>query len=415
MRIYYGWYVVAIAILIYTVLVGTIFVAYGVYVLPVSAEFKLSRAEMNTGMSLIILGDAILAPVIGRMLDRLPIRSVIITGAIAFIIGMVTLGTSHMLWLNAFILSVVIPIAYLGSGTITNTVLIARWFTAQRGRAMVLTGVGISLGTLIAPPIVGSLVDIYGWRTVLMVVGVAIGGLLLCLGLILRERPGPDDIESPGPATTASHAAAEPSGTPIKVLTLLGNGYFWVVTLCAAAVLAQFQTLVITLVPFGKGHGLTTLEATSLLSIMGTSAIVGGVLVSSVADRFDRAILLTGLFVVAVAMNGTFLIADNYMELAIAAVLLGFGSATVTHTLYALLADRFGTPSFGTVRGISLVIISLVSVVIIRFGGEIFDRTGSYNAMFIIFGGLALTSAVVTFATRLTRAALAARSTAAVS
>jgi MFS family permease len=69
-----------------------------------------------------------------------------------------------------------VPTAYLGAGSLTNTLLIARWFTAQRGRAMMLAGIGTSLGTMIGAPAAGFLVQAYGWRTALIIIGLTIGG-----------------------------------------------------------------------------------------------------------------------------------------------------------------------------------------------------------------------------------------------
>src|SRR5438067_4897870 len=132
------------AMVIYMVSVGATFAAYGLYVLPVSAELKLSRADMNTGVVLMNLGNAALAPFIGRLLDRVSIRRILITSALVFGLSFLTLSLSQSLWLNALLLALFVPAAYMG-GSLSSSLLLARWFVTNRGRAMALAGLGISM------------------------------------------------------------------------------------------------------------------------------------------------------------------------------------------------------------------------------------------------------------------------------
>ena len=57
--IYYGWYITAAYALILIIVVGAIFGGLGLFVLPVSQEFGLSRAEVNSAfiVSLLLRGE----------------------------------------------------------------------------------------------------------------------------------------------------------------------------------------------------------------------------------------------------------------------------------------------------------------------------------------------------------------------
>src|SRR5688572_27889692 len=104
------------ALTINAVLIGSTFASFGVFVLPVSAELMLSRADMNSALILKNLGNAIFAPIIGRLLDRVRTRLVMIVCAIIFTLSFITLGLSRSLWLSAIVMGVGIPIAYMGAG-----------------------------------------------------------------------------------------------------------------------------------------------------------------------------------------------------------------------------------------------------------------------------------------------------------
>jgi MFS family permease len=400
-RIYYGWTIVALAMLIYICVTGFTFGAFGVFVIPVSKELMMSRADINTALILKNLGNAVWAPIVGRLLDRLQAKPVMIVCSILFAVSFVVLSLSHALWLSALAMAVGIPIAYLGAGSLSNTLLIARWFKAQRGRAMMLAGIGTSLGTMIAAPAAGLLVEDYGWRTALMIMGLVVGAILLLIALVVRETPRPEEVEPQRAGEAASPPASQPAEDPVGMIELLRTPHFWTMCLSTSMGFAASQAVIVSFVPMGREAGLTMLEATSLVSVLGGAAIAGGLLVSTIADRFDRVLLLTGLFVLEGLVNAALALDKSYLTCAIAAASLGVCSGTVVATFYALLADRFGTASFGTVRGTAFTLNGLLGMVSVRFAGEVFDRTGGYDAMFATFATTQFLAALLMFSSKL--------------
>jgi MFS family permease len=403
-KIYYGWYVVAIAMIINAVLVGATSGAFGVFYLPVSADLKLTRAGMNTALVFQHIGNAALAPFIGRLLDRVSAKPVMIACAIVFTLTFVTLGLSHSLWLSALVIGIGVPIAYLGAGSLTNTLLIARWFTIQRGRAMQLAGLGMFLGTMIAPPVIGILIEAHGWRTVLLMIGVTIGALLMAFGFIVRERPGQNDVEiarRPVPITQISDDRQSET-SPIKVSVLFRTPHFWMMGLSGAVAVSVTQGVFITLVPLGRDSGLSMLQASGLVSVFGGAAIVGGLLFSAIADKIERVIFLTGMFLLVSLLNAALLAYKGYPVLLACTLTLGVVFGTVLNAFYALLADRFGAASFGTVRGTTFLLFGAIGMITVRFSGEVFDRTGSYDLMFGTFAVCQFLAAALMFATRFT-------------
>ena len=66
---YFGWVVVIVGAFIMMLTMGTTVGVFGLYVLPVSQEFGLSRADVNSGFALMNLGGAVIAPLVGRAAD----------------------------------------------------------------------------------------------------------------------------------------------------------------------------------------------------------------------------------------------------------------------------------------------------------------------------------------------------------
>ncbi len=400
---YYGWRIVAVAMVVYMLVIGGTYSAYGLFVLPVSAEFGLSRADMNTGLIIFNLGTATLAPFIGRALDKTPARRIMIASALLMGLSFLALGLSHSLWFSAAVLAVTLPAAALGAGTLTTPMLIARWFAAQRGRAMALATIGMFTGGIAVTPLMGLAIEAYGWRTTLFLVGAVMTVILLGVSLVVRDRPGDDDIEAGGVQSAGQPGAVAraPLQPPTKVGVLLRMPRLWLIGLSGAVAVAVGQTLLITLVPLARAAGLSAAQATSLFPVMGVAAIIGVGVMSLVADKVDRVLLMVLICLMGAGMNVALLVlVPTYGLLIVCAALMGLANAGLTPVFNALLADHFGANSFGTARGLAGPMGAVASMVAIRFGGEVYDRFGGYAVAFIAFFVVQLIAAGLIFAVR---------------
>src|SRR5207245_4220409 len=130
------------------------------------------------------------------------------------------------------------------------------------------------------------LIEQEGWRTALMISGAGLTVLLLPLAFFVRPWPGADDVE-PGQERAAAPQAipAEAQAAPLKVGAILRAPQFWSISIGASVGMALAQTLVITLVPLAREHGLSMMQAASLLSVMGGGAIVGALTLAVIADK----------------------------------------------------------------------------------------------------------------------------------
>ena len=402
--IYFGWYVVGASLLIYSLIIGSIFASFGMYVLPVSEEFGLSRAEINTGLIILNLGNAAMAPFIGRLLDRVPAKRVMAISAVLLGGSLMALGLSRSLWLDTAIIAVPVAVGVLGSGTISVSVMIARWFTVYRGRAMALAAIGMSLGGIIVTPIVGLLIATEGWRTTLLVVGAAVGVLMLMLALSMRERPGPNDHETraQGAKTPAQQEAARAASNvpPPSAGMILRMPLFWVLSIGIAMGSGVNQGLMISLVPLALESGLTTMESASLVSVTGVAGIASMLLLAVIADRWDRTAMLSGLTLIGAIPCACLLVAESFPALVVTALIIGLSLAVVTPIYIALLADRFGLSAFGTVRGLLVPVMSVIGALSVRFIGEIYDRTGNYDLGLWIYLGFDAVAAALIISTR---------------
>lgn len=395
MRNDYGWCMVAVSALLLLLTIGPTSYAFGLFVLPVSQDFGMSRAEVNTGLIVLNFGMAGLAPFVGRLLDRWSIRRVLSLSAALLVGGLLVLAFSRSLWLSAAMLAGPVAAGVLGAGTVSTTALIARWFVAQRARAMAIAAIGISLSSILAVPAIGALIEMLGWRQGLAAEAVVIGVLFACVLPFVRE-----------PATAAELSAGKTGqkaapGAPLTTGQLLRMPPFWTISLSLGLGFGVLQTIVVSLAPFGQESGLTITQAASLISVYGGLAVAGKLVLAWVGDRIDRTLLLTGLFALVGLTCALPLFTHGFVALLVCSALFGTIAGAVTPAFGALLADKFGTRSIGTAYGLTSTVIAMISAACIRFGGEAYDRTGSYDLMFVSFSAVAGAATVLMLLTSL--------------
>jgi MFS family permease len=400
---YYGWTIVAISFVALMLTTGTTMNAFGLYVLPASKSFGLSRASMNTGLILINASSAIAALVLGRLIDRYPARLIMGLSGLTLGACMIGLGLSQSLWLSAAILVLPMGFGMAGIGNLTSPTLVTRWFAVHRGRALAITMMGMSTATILVAPPIAMLIDALGWRGSLIVLGLIVASVVMLLLPFVRNAPGVEDHEllEGAPIEASANANFEVGDIQLNQRQLLVRPHFWAIGISTAITQAIFQALIVSLIPIAREAGFSTTKAATLISALGLAGISGKILVATFADRLDRVLALTFLFTLmplaCIAMH----FAHDYKMLVAACALIGLCSGATMPLYITLLADRFGARSMGSANGLVMFSIPVLGAVAVRFAGEIYDRTRGYDIMFFSFIGLGLIAAVTMFSTRM--------------
>ncbi len=405
---YFGWIVVFVGAIIMMLVMGTTVSVFGLYVLPVSSEFGLSRADVNSGFALMNLGGAVIAPLVGRAADTFPVRRVMAAGALCYALASITIGLSDKLWLNALVLGMILPVTIGGMTSFGVMAMVTRWFEAQRARALSLAAIGMSLGSVVMAPFVGWMIGNVGWREMLVGQGIVIGTIFLLLIFVLRDRPGPDDIE-PRLAGTEhlppSPPVAAADQKPLSTREILGKPAFYIIAVTMALGMGTVQAMTISLIPMVQETGIgTAAAAAGLISIMGVAGIVGRLALAAVGDRVNKAIALSISLAAFAGLVVLLPIPSGYLMVAMIVAVMGFLGGAIMPLCLAILAEVVGPYTFASANGLASLVIALLGAVTIRLSGDIFDATGTYHAVFAMLGGaIAVGSLLMLVYARMTR------------
>jgi MFS family permease len=382
--VYYGWFVLAASAVCEMLIQGSTSYAAGLFVLPLQAEFHISRANANSSIVLLFFGTMLLAPLVGRMLDKRPIRQVMVGGALVLLLCFTGIAMTGSLLAMALLLLVPGAIAFLTLGPLNTSTLASRWFHRRRGLALGLAAVATSGGGFLVVPLLSAAIPAYGWRQALLVEGVIVAGIIMALALlVIRDRPASMGLEDHPEMGGGKEAASAPA--PLRWPGILASRAFWIPSLTLASISGTAQATVVTLPAYGVQLGFGLTAAAFLISAFAIAAAVTKVLAGLLADHLDRRWLLIAAAAAMTLSWSLLSLSSLYPAILASACLAGIALGCALPTVGALIAAAFGPLRFGSVMGYTYALTFFCVLLAVRFVGSMYDRFAGYHQAFIAF------------------------------
>ena len=351
---------------------GLPFYTFGVFVVPLSAAFGWSRGRVSIAASLLIVGTAITAPLIGGIIDRYGARRV-------GLLSMAGLGAGYLLLarlgpdLIRFYLAWLL-ISLVGGGTtpVVWTRAVGLWFDRARGLALGLALAGSGFAGLLAPALITHAIDSGGWGRGY----VSIGAFMLLVAVPLIAVFFADA----GPMASRSRAV---SGAPPLPGLSLGEGMrtaaFWKIAVGFFCVSLVVAGLIIHLVPLLIDRGLPRLEAARVAGVMGSAVLCGRVGIGFLLDRFDAS-RVAGALLGCCAIGCSLLALRELPSWVATLSVLSLGLAAAAEVdLLAYLTSRFmGMKAYGRVYGCQLSLFYVGAALGPLLAGLAYDRLHGY-------------------------------------
>ena len=399
-----GWRVVVAAILGAGLGPGLYQNLSSLFTPGLEAEFGWTRGQISTAAGLALIG-ALIAPLVGRVADRVGVRPVIVGSSAALVAAYLLLANvGGAIWHYQACI-VLLVLAVPGTSSLVYGKMIALRFRDHRGTALAVATSGLAGMTILAAPALGQVIDHWGWRRGFVALAVGSAAALPFILLVIRPRSvlaqpmlvGKDEPLSPTPPLPGPGRVAD-DAPPVVVGGMTArearrDPRFWCVV--AAAMLVNLATtgLVTQIVPLGRELGLTSAEAAVLLTGFGVSAIAGRLLIGALIDRYrPQPAAAAFALVSALAFLGLAWGSSNVAVVLALVFLAGLMNGAENDLLPYLAARLFGLRSYGEIYG-SAMPLTLVGTAIGIIGfGRLHDMFGDYDAA-LIAGALALLGA----------------------
>jgi len=412
-RIYYGWVIVGVAAL---AMVGTLpgrTQGLGLITEPLLADLGIGRvayAQVNLFATLV---GALFAYGVGSLLDRRGSR--VVLTAIAILLGLVVLAMSQV----SGVLPLLVAVTFTrGLGqtalSIVSLAMVGKWFQRRLTWAMGIYALAMSIGFMIAFPIVGAVVLAHGWRLAWAAIGLAlVAGLAPMAWTLVRATPDtigevmdgdraarPEAVQNPAPVAAGDRLAA--SATLAEALR---SPAFWVFGLASsmyglvASGIGLFNEAILAERGFEPGVYHTALAVTAITGLAGN--IVGG----AWAERGSfRPVLVSSMVMLSAALAGLPHVATP-MHVMAQAVVMGVAGGFVMVVFFSFWGRAFGDGHLGRIQGAAQVMTVLGSAVGPLALAWCVEATGSYAVAFYVLAAMVAALALGAVLVRMPRRA----------
>ena len=347
-------------------------------------DFGWSRAQVTSGnaLSKLVVGP-LFGFLAGWVIDRFGPRRLMVTGIL--MAGIALFGLGSISSLGGFYLFYLFnAVGYVCGGPLPNQVLLSRWFTTARGRAMGFAYLGIGIGGALVPFLAVWLVRLAGWQGALRILGILI--IVIALPLALTVRESPDVVTKRGQASERA-----PIGgvlrSPAFYLLIAGS-------MCSiAAVGGTNQHLKLFL---SLDHGYAQSDAAKVASLVLASSLVGRLLMGWLADRVAKKYVMLLIYLLVAASIPLLFRAATPGTIYLFAAIFGLGLGGEYMIIPLMTAELFGVRVLGRAMGIILTADGVAEATAPFLVGHMRDASGSYVSgfttliVFAIAGALAI-------------------------
>jgi MFS family permease len=365
--------------------------SFTVLLAAVQTRLGVGGEQSAIAASVVNLSTAFLAPFVGALAARLPLRTIMIGGATLSVAGfaLLAVSSSYPLYLAAYGL-------LLGPGMAVAVVLpqtlVTRWFVTNRGRALGLVTTPLLVAVMF--PVANWMVQTHG-LTATYVMLAAIAAVNVVGNLFVVERPPGAAAEASAADAHGAHGPAPAGGAGMAELARTPR--FWMLSLPFMALAAGSIVLTAQMAPMARGWGYSPTLAATLLSIQSFAGIAGTVVFGWVADRLGGARTMALLAFNAAVIWVLLLLDVPFAAKAVLIALYGLHGAGPLPVIGVALSEAFGKESFSRAFGLVNLANLPVSVVCVPLAAAIGTHTGSYAGAIMLEAGFLLVAALAAF------------------
>ena len=408
--VYFGWYMI-VAATITNMVMGAGLVGYlpGVFLEPMTEELGWSRAEFIISFTIGQFVTAATALAIGSRIDRRGGRGLMLVGTSITVAALLLTAEVRELWQWVLLRGLIQPIGLGMAGSLVVNVALSKWFVRYRGRAIGIAACGFSLAGIVVPNSLTPIVDAHGWEAGWRVLALVAAALILPASLMMRRQPEDYGLRPDGRSPNAPAGSADAERERLDYVTSLTRGQalrtsaLWLIVVAFGAVGLTLLGLVTQAIPLLTDAGFSRPTAAAMLAVLTVPGLLSRPFWGVAAERVDPRRLACAAFValgtgVLVIMLGAR--AQSLPLVACGFFAMGSGMAGYVPVQEIMWASFFGRRHLGAVRSSAMPVaigLGASGPVLVAY---YYDRTGSYEGIFVVLSALVLASAALVFLAR---------------
>jgi len=392
-RFYYGWIIVAVALISMAFWFG-IRSSFSVFYVALLDEFPWSRGGSAGVQSMAYITYTLMAPLVGGLIDRFGPRRVIAPGILTLAVGLILCSRVEILAQFYIFYGVVAGSGIACIGIVSYSAILAHWFEKKRGLASGIAVSGMGLGTFVLVPMSQNFITTWGWRMTFIITGCLVLIILMPANtLFLRHKPrqlgqhpdgsNPSDSNHKHHPVEPSNNAHDNDWTLKKAASALR---FWALIIFSFNGFVGVSIIIVHQVRFLVDHGVDKMTAAFVLAMVGIISSIFRIFWGWLSDRIGRELTYTLGIVCSCLGAGSLLLFEIYGSVFFTysfLVLFGMGWGAAAPVFMTVAADLFKGRIFGLIYGFVEAGIGVAGAIGAWIGGFIFDKTQSYQLAFI--------------------------------
>lgn len=365
----------------------------------------MGRTEISLAITLTLFTGSCIAPFMGYMIDRYPVRWITTLGSL-------WLATGYMLYqlvdsYMAFLVTILLfqGVGWTTVGPLVQTKLMVNWFSRNRGMALGGAIMGISVAGVVMPTVAAFLLENFGWRDAYTFYAISIFVIVLPLTLfVVKQHPSDMDTHPDGdaePVEVPQRQQPTTTGGFAVYKEFLTTKAFWSIVITFSLMNGVYSAMVTHLPNYlTTEFDFSLYDASYSLGVAGIAAIAGKVVFGWLMDNWDAK--LTVLFAIASYLSAAliFVFQGGYLLIMVASFMFGLAFGGMVPVRSVLISRVFGTEKFSRANGLfSLFVAPATFWVLIT--GYLADLTGTYTTAFKVWVVAFCLAALVTFLIKL--------------
>ncbi len=354
----------------------------GLFLLPMSLDFGWNRGAFSFALAIQNLLWGLLQPISGMIADRYGAVKALVAGAFFYAAGLALMTVSSSPLLFSLSAGVLIGIALSGCTYSVIYGVVGRSFPEhKRSQAMGMIAAAGSLGMFFMVPVEQLLIEVVGWSNALLLLA-ALVCLIAPLAVGLKEK----------------HAAATARQQTVAQALREAFAYrsFWLLT--AGYFVCGFQVVFIGvhLPSFLRDQQLSAGVAVTSLALIGLFNVFGTFTAGWLGARYTKKYLLSGIYVLRSVVIVIFLaLPITPLSVYLFASAIGFLWLSTVPLTNGVVAHIFGVRYLSMLSGFVFFSHQIGSFFGVWLGGLLYDRTGSYNVVWMIAIALGIFAALI--------------------
>ncbi len=360
--------------------------AMGFFQLPMLAEKGWDRTTFGFAMALQNLFWGLGLPLFGAIADRYGTWRVLALGGLLYSGGLLTMAHANSIAALDIGGGVLVGLG-VAAGSFSIVLAAFARHTRPETRSFVF-GIGTaagSAGMFLFAPISQGMIDAFGWSSTLVYMALA----MLTIPLLAIPLVGSSHAAQRGQASfqqTIGQALREAFGHRSYVLLFSG---FFVCGFQVAFITAHFPAYI-------RDIGIPAKYAVIALALIGFFNIIGSLGAGVIGQHYSKPMFLSLIYIGrSIAVTAFLLLPQTPASVVIFSIVMGLLWLSTVPPTNSLVAIMFGTRHLGLLGGVVFLSHQIGSFLGVWLGGYLYDRFGSYDAVWWLGVALGLFAAAV--------------------